>query len=324
MKNTDKILRAIAFYTALSVFFTLLPIVLSYTLGYKIDFKGLKIYKTGIIYIASHPAGASVYINGKLHKELTPMKAEELKPGNYNIRVVRDGFCPWERDMEVRPNMVTKADRIILFPVAQEIKKVMAKEMADFVVSDNKKIYYLTRFGLLRSDLDGGSLNRLSSYSDWPKNISAKKFSPGGDRFLFFEPSGVSVAYLDIEKPVSPGGETAQVEKIFTSSDSIIDVFWYPEANYIIVVTDKDIKVVESSRQIGLSRNIASLYKFNSRPRGIYYDEANGALYFTDTTAPGAPGDRRYLYKLELKEKFFNNLMRMLVRNQAEEGYEKR
>lgn len=324
MKHTDKILRAIAFYTALAVFFTLLPIVLSYTLGYKIDYKALKIYKTGIIYIASHPAGATVHINGKLYKDLTPMKAEELKPGNYNIKVTRDGFCLWERNMEVRPNMVTKADRIILFPVAQEIKKVMALEMADFLVSDNNRIYYLTRQGLLRSDLDGGSLKKLSPYSDWPKNISAKKFSPEADRFLFFDPNGVSVVYLDVEKPALPGGETAQVETIFKSFDPIIDVFWYPGANYIMVITGRDIKVVESSRNIGLNRNMASLYKFNSPPGGIYYDEYAGALYFTDTKAPGDSEDSRYLYKLELKEKFFNNLMKMLVRNQVDEGYEKR
>lgn len=324
MKNTDKILRAIAFYTALIVFFTLLPIVLSYTLGYKIDYKALKVYKTGIIYVASHPAGATVYINGKQYNDLTPMKAEELKPGNYNIRVTREGFCPWERDMEVRPNMVVKADRIVLFPVSKEIKMVMTADMADFTVSDNRKIYYLTRYGLLRSDIDGGSMKKLSPYSDWPENISGKKFSPSGDRFLFFGPRGVWVAYLDIEKPVSLGGETAKVENIFTASDPIIDVFWYPEADYIIVVTDKDIRVVESARQIGLSRNTASLYKFNSRPKGIYYDESAGGLYFTDTKAPGSPADQRYLYKLELKEKFFNNLMKILVRNQVDEGYEKR
>ncbi|MEI6863619.1 MAG: PEGA domain-containing protein [Candidatus Omnitrophota bacterium] len=94
MKNIDKIMRAIAFYVSLAAFFALLPIVLSYALGYKIDYKKLKIYKTGIIYVSSHPAGASVYINGKLHSDITPMKIEDVKPGTYKVEVRRDGFYP--------------------------------------------------------------------------------------------------------------------------------------------------------------------------------------------------------------------------------------
>ena len=61
-----------------------------------------------MIYVASHPAGANVFINGRLHGDLTPTRIEELKPGAYKIEVRREGFYPWEREMEVRPNMVTK------------------------------------------------------------------------------------------------------------------------------------------------------------------------------------------------------------------------
>lgn len=323
MDNTDRIMRAIAFYTVLAVFFILLPIVLSYALGYKIDYKKFKIYKTGLIYVSSHPAGASVYINGKLYGDLTPMRMEELKPGTYKIEVRRDGFYPWEREMEVLPNMVTRADRIILFPVAQEMKKVATSEIADFAISGNGKIYYLTRYGLFRSDLDGEALKKLSGYSNWPRNIIGKKFSTETNKLLYFDNYRIFVIHLDAGNTQPRGGEPARVEEILVSPDPIVDVFWYPGSNYIMAISEKDIKVIELRAGI-LSRNIASLYKFNSRPQGVYYNEDAGILYFTDRKPDAASEEDRFLYKLELKSNFFDNMIRMLVKKETDEGYEKR
>ncbi|MCX5679653.1 MAG: PEGA domain-containing protein [Candidatus Omnitrophica bacterium] len=323
MKNTDKIMRSIAFYTALAAFFILLPIVLSYALGYKIDYHSLKVYKTGIIHVSSHPAGASVYINGKPYNDLTPMSIEDLKPGIYKVEVRREGFYPWEREMEVRPNMVTKADRIILFPVTREMKKVATSEIADFAISENGKIYYLTRYGLFRSDLDGGSLKKLLGYSDWPKNIISKKFSPEMDKLLYFDNYKVFVIQLDVGKMQPKGGEIAKVEEVFASPDPIVDVFWYPGSNYIMTVSEKDIKVIELREGV-LKRNIASIYKFNSRPQGVYYNDDAGILYFTDKKSDAVSDEDRFLYKLELKDNFFENIIRMLVKKETNEGYEKR
>src|SRR3989338_10106299 len=88
----DKVKRTIAFYFSVSLFFLLLPIVLPYSLGYHIYFHALKIYKTGIIYLKSQPQGASIYINSKIHSDVTPARIEELKPGIYRVEVRRNGY----------------------------------------------------------------------------------------------------------------------------------------------------------------------------------------------------------------------------------------
>ncbi|MBI5124308.1 MAG: hypothetical protein HZA72_02700, partial [Candidatus Omnitrophica bacterium] len=66
MRNSDAIIRYIGFYFSLALYFTLLPIILSYSLGYHIDFHKFVIYKTGILSLRSTPSGASIYVNGKL------------------------------------------------------------------------------------------------------------------------------------------------------------------------------------------------------------------------------------------------------------------
>lgn len=323
MNKTDKILRAIAFYTALSVFCILLPIVLSYALGYKIDYHGFKVYKTGIIYISSHPAGATVRINGRTHPDLTPMRAEEMKPGKYTVEVRREGFYPWEREMEVRPNMVTKADSIILFPVASEMKKVAMSQIVDFLISDNGRIYYFTRFGLFRSDLDGGSLKKLSEYSEWPQGIIGKKISPETNRLLCFDKYKILIANLNNGNTQTKEKVQTKVEEVFISEHPIIDVFWYPGSNYIMVVSEKNITIVELREGV-VKRNVVSIYKFNAPPHGVYYDDDAGILYFTDKEDGGVSDEDRTLYKLELKSNFFDNIIRMLVGKETDEGYEKR
>ena len=84
-------------------------------------YKTLKVYKTGIIFINSKPSGASIYINDILYNDLTPAQIENLNPGAYRVRVKREGFYPWEEELVVRPNMVTKADSIILFPAPRRL-----------------------------------------------------------------------------------------------------------------------------------------------------------------------------------------------------------
>ena len=314
MRTIDKISRAIAFYFSVLLFCVLLPIILSYALGYKIDYRHLKVYKTGILYISSRPSGASIFINGEIHPSLTPAQIEELKPGTYKVEAQKDGFYPWEKEMVVRPNMVTKADRIVLFPIAQEMKTISRGEIRDFMISDNGFIYYMKRSGLFRSDMDGGDLRRLSAYGEWPGDIMGKRFSADGNKILFFTRHKLNVLHLE--------PDAVKVDEVFTSHDPIIDAFWYPSAGYMIVVTQRDIMAVELSDSE--KRNAVSLYKFNSRPTGVIYDDNKGSLYFIDTRIGIGSKSMSYLFSLDLKQKFFAGLMQLLIKKEQDAGYEKR
>ncbi len=315
MARSDKIFRMIAFYSSVLLFFITLPILLSYSLGYKIDYHKLKIYKTGIIYLSSRPSGASVYVNGKLYKDLTPAQVEELKPASYKIEVKREGFYPWEGELAVRPNMVTKADRIVLFPVSREIKRLLDSEVYDFAISDKGLIYYFTKSGLYRSGTDKSAFRKISSYSNWPDSIIGKKFSPDGNKFLYFSENTVSLISLNPDKNLTSLGEDASVEEIFKSPNPIVDVFWYPGSGYIVAVTEKDIKVVELRG--GDTRNIASLYRFAAKPQSLYYDDNSGSLYFTDIKTGSGFSRERYLYRIDLRQTFFDSLRGFLLKKEA-------
>lgn len=315
MRISDKIKRAVAFYISVLLFLITLPIILSNALGYRIDFKTQQVYGTGIIFINSTPAGASIYINDKLCKDVTPTQIEQLSPGAYKVRVKREGFYPWEEELAVRPNMVTKADKIVLFPVINEMKKIGASRIMDFALSDHNYIYYLTESGLFRSGMDGGDMKKLASYSNWPKNIIRKKFSPDGNKFLCFNERHIVVVYINLEKQTAAEADSAKVEEVLISEEPVLDAFWYTGSGYIIVVTEKYINVMELRG--GGKRNIAPLYKFNARPHSVYYDENNGALYFTDIQKGSGLKAEAGLYRLDLRQKFFDYLMGLLIKKEA-------
>lgn len=290
--------------------------MLSYSLGYHIDFHKFSIYKTGILSLVSKPSGASVYINGKLYSELTPARIEELKPGTYSVEVKREGFYPWQKSLSVIPNMVTRADNIILFPVLQDVVKIGAAETSDFAIPDSKnQIYHMAKSGLYRSNMDGTNLKKLSGYSDWPEFITGKSFSPDGKKILFFNENYIWVIYLTA-RDTAREGEYAEVEEVLRSPTVIRAVFWHSGSNHIVFVAHKDINVLELSK--GREKNMVTLYKCDRIPEGLYYDVNNDSLYFSDLL------NKKYsLLRLDLREKFFDNLLQR-VKKELDIIYEKK
>ena len=302
MSKSDSVIRHIAFFFSLVLYLTLLPIILSYSLGYHIDFHKLVIYKTGILSLRSAPSGASIYINGKLRPDITPARIEELRPGTYSIEVRREGLFPWQKDLTIRPNMVTRAENIILFPTLQVTEKVSDRETDNFFIPDDRsQVYYMTKSGLYKSNIDGTSAKKLSSYSQWPSDILGKKLSPDGKKLLYFSESGIWIIYLN-NPGLIKGGDVAEVEEVLKSPAVIKDVFWHSGSNHIIFVAGRDIDVLEIGK--GGGRNIVTLNKCSRPPQGVYYDAYNDSLYFNDS-----PAGLSRLYRLDLREKFFGKFM---------------
>ncbi len=314
MTISDKIKRAIALYSAVILFCILLPVILSSALGYKIDLHAFKIYKTGIIYLNSSPSGAAIYLNGAKHNDLTPAQIENLKPGTYKVDVRREGFYPWEKELAVRPNMVTKEEHIVLFPLAQKIKRVARYPLAEFAVSDKNLIYHMTSYGLFVSNMDGTGLRRITPYSNWPKNILGKKFSPSGDRIMYFTSHDIYVIYLNPDKTATEDNQGAKIEQALNMEYPIVDVFWYSDSGYLVVVTEKGINVAELRG--GGKQNVVLLYKFNSTPKDLYYDDANDSLYFIDNRKEEGLKEGNYLYRLDLRKNFFGQLMQLLIKKE--------
>ncbi len=101
------------------LFFLLLaPIVLLRSYGYSID-KNLKISKTGGLYISSPLSGSEIFIKNKKEKETNVLQSGlfsgNLGAGIYRVSVIKDGYWPWFKSLEIKEGFVTEA-RAFLIP----------------------------------------------------------------------------------------------------------------------------------------------------------------------------------------------------------------
>lgn len=87
--------------------------------GYTFSPKEKRIVGTGIITISSEPDSASVYIDGHL-TTATNATISSLPPKKYSVKVVKEGFIPWEKEVSVREGLVTPV-KLTLFPAIPTI-----------------------------------------------------------------------------------------------------------------------------------------------------------------------------------------------------------
>ncbi len=126
--------RKYLFLFFILAFVTITPLVSLYAAGYKFSFSGKILQKTGMLIIDSSPDGAKIFIDGEPQQKFinemrskilnstkdqniltTPAKIKGLIPGEYLIRIEKDGYWSWEKKLEIKPGNSTFAEDIVIF-----------------------------------------------------------------------------------------------------------------------------------------------------------------------------------------------------------------
>ncbi len=127
------------------LFFVISPLVVAYSLGYRLDTNQWKVSKVGALYIKSYPAGARIYVADKLTKRKTPSQVINIPVGLNTFKVEKDTYQPWTKKMNVTAGETTFVQDILLFK--QDFKKqVLGNGGSQMVPSINDDAYiYLNK-----------------------------------------------------------------------------------------------------------------------------------------------------------------------------------
>lgn len=89
--------------------------------GYRPSVKTKALEGTGLLATNSFPRGASVFINDKLTTATDDTL--NLPPGEYQIRIQKDGYIPWEKKLKIEAELVTQTN-VRLFPAVPTMTPV--------------------------------------------------------------------------------------------------------------------------------------------------------------------------------------------------------
>ena len=176
--------RRILFGTTILFFVLVTPTVLLYAWGYSFDWQKKKPVLTGGFYIRSIPKKAEVYLNNKLKKEETPAFVKRILPRNYQVKVIKDGFHPWQKKLKVESKLVTEAKNILLIPLELEIETVQDKLSKDFSLAKffpqekSDDIFYLQKPSYILYQTDSAnSFQEQISLTPLPSNQKYEIFT---------------------------------------------------------------------------------------------------------------------------------------------------
>lgn len=95
--------------------------IVYYSQGYRVDVSNFSIVKTGAIYIESTPRTSSILLNQKPYKNKSSILRSgtlisTVLPKRYRVTISKEGYEPYEKNIEVLPAQVTRLLNILLIP----------------------------------------------------------------------------------------------------------------------------------------------------------------------------------------------------------------
>lgn len=184
-------------------------LVVIYGKGYRFNLKGSNaiLSGTGLLVATSTPDGAQVLING--HLTTATDNTINLAPGVYDVKIFKEGYFPWQKNITIKKEVVSKADAL-LFPKAPKLESITNIGILSPVIDPSKtKIAYLvasqsaTKNGIYILDMTSRPILTLQSASTQIANdildyfsASTIQWSPDSKEILATTGKSVKTTYF--------------------------------------------------------------------------------------------------------------------------------
>ncbi|MFA5029237.1 MAG: PEGA domain-containing protein [Patescibacteria group bacterium] len=175
--------RRLIYVFFIVVFLLAAPAVILYTQGYRYNLKKSRVQKTGIFIISSLPRRANIYLNGEPFPNTTPARLENILPGDYEVKLTKDGYHDWQKKLTVLENSTTFAEKIILWKNSQPVSLSSVSPSDWLTAPDQKKAAIINKNQLLFLDFSDGKLLPLADLSQY-STVSLEGWSNTSKKIL--------------------------------------------------------------------------------------------------------------------------------------------
>lgn len=122
--------RLIILIVCVACFFVIAPVLVFYSMGYRLDFEKKKIVATGGIYVRTYPVADKIIIDSKISQKpgifANSIFVQSLLPKDHTVSINKNGYYNYFKTLPVLENQVTKLENITLIK-----KSLVYSELAD-------------------------------------------------------------------------------------------------------------------------------------------------------------------------------------------------
>ena len=281
--------RKILFYILVFVFLSTGSSIIFYSQGWRINFNEFKIQKTGAIFIKSYPENALLFLDDEPIRNQSGLLQNGtlmggLLPKTYAVRVDKEKYHSWAKNITVYPELVTKYEDVVLVPqkspvLIDEKAPSLRNRKTSLAHDPNKNIYFL---------LDKNSGNKLN-LSLLFNNLKERELKLPGYieiKSLLLHPTDEKIAVISTENAlyvmdinsstlnkVSEGKAINSAINnravVWSEADNSIGAYYFSskEKNLAEVALsgyNKKIQLSPSGNMIGLLQNDGGFYLFSA------------------------------------------------------------
>jgi hypothetical protein len=258
-------------------------VAIRFAKGYRLNFQEKKVTETGLLVANSFPTGASVFLDGKLTTATNDTL--NLPPKTYSVKIVKDGFIPWEKELVIEKELVTQTNAR-LFPSVPDLSSITNTGALNLTPSpDGEKLAFAVasasaapKNGLYIIELTDGLISFSSNIRQIAQNTTRFNFhqtklvwSPNGKQILAFTPADVYLLEIDRMNNISTQPDVAARLSLILSE-------WEQEL---------DIKYQERLLKLPEFMNDLS----QTALKNLYFSPDEEKLLYTATASAALPDD---------------------------------
>lgn len=292
--------RRIILTLAILLFVILSPAIILYSSGYRLNLNDFSLKKVGMIIIESTPREINVIINNKLLSDRTPFKKSNLAPKDYFIKLEKENYQSWGKNLSVESQTVTWITNVILFLTepsldiyAQDNSIIESKLSPDedyyaYISKTNKNNYILkllntnSRENINIFDLNDYSDKKLKDFK--ANNISNVLWSNNSQYVLLTIDNGNN------RKNIVLDTKELDKEPALIEDSNIESIMWdINDENFIYYLFDQQLKKLNINNQEISTKIAENVTHFDLVDNSIIYtknikqnDEQFSSIYLVN------------------------------------------